>query len=663
MAMPEKTTILEKVPSDVTPEDLAKISDEDIVALHDSIHAMLLKGQIEEDEFTLLRDIIIQEMRNRGIKPLAEYKAEFHSQGPLVNSAYRDLGSFFVKVMDGAVTVSPVKSTDGANAIRINFDVDGIQKNLDEAMLAIAGRYKNSELLAFSSKKDAKGLPLFDLFLVPFGRAVMSRVPKPNGSPDEIEYYSSLPDATGQFMSAARSSSKKNSLEPSRFFKAMRQVRGVHPEVSQTNEALMEIFSDRQFPLYAVVRYSDVDVQIHRSSGQVSIFTQTGKNVTSLLPQVVEKMKQIGENRDLILLATLKFTNSDGTSAGTSFSENDLRQISLKGKDISVSIMPYDLLYYGEDIHPMEWTRRMTPEERQQLDPNSVKPINSLKHFNSVINGVFNKRDATGCLIYGNSPYNLSFYANDLIKVDKAFRFNAFIVSVEKTTLPGVNNMRLAVETGSLNFSPTFHVFMNEMNLIDIGHSHASSRWACQGDVVEVEATTLRHHFDTRSGLSSFEVVSPRIVNRASGIGFPFSANSLIEKAAEVGAYTFGLVKPDAVRYASTLSKDNPVLNFLWETKPNEIRYRVRDPKGFTEGKWGSIWIKKDKPRVRAIVGVPKGETSSVIQALRFPLEDGWTVAQAKSWAASHNFSELYSRPVEDDAEPIGADEVAGLFK
>lgn len=661
--MPEKTTILEKIPKEVTPEDLARISDEDLVALHDSIHSMLLKGQIEEEEFTFLRDVIIQEMRDRGIKPLAEYKAEFHSHGPLVNSAYRDLGGLFVKMMENVVTVSPVDTVDGAKAVRINFDIDGLQKNLDDAMLAIAGRYKNSDLLAFSSKKDDKGLPLFDAYLVPCGRTVTTRVPKPNGTPDEIEYFSSLSDASGQFMSAARSSSKKNSLEPSRFFKAMRQVRGVHPEVSQTNEALMEIFSDRQFPIYAVVNYSDVDVQIHRVKGQVSIFTQAGKNITNLLPQVVDRMKEIGEGHDLILLATIKFTNTDGSSAGTSFSENDLRQISMKGKDTIVHVMLYDLLFYREDIHPMEWTRRMTPEQKQQFDPASVKSINSLKHFNSVINSIFNKKDATGCLIYGNSPYSLGFYSNDIIRVDKSFRFNALVRAVEKTSLPGVNNMRLAVETGSLNFTSVLSVFMNEMNLIDIGQSHASSRWACQGDIMEVEATGLRHRYDCRTGLSTFEVVNPRIVNRASSVGFPSSANTLVEKAAEAGAYTFGLVKADVVRYASTLNKDNPVLNFLWETKPNEIRYRVKDPKSFTEGKWGSIWIKKDKPRVRAIVGVPKGETASVIQALRFPLEDGWTVAQAKKWAAEHDFSEIFSKPVEDGAEPIDADEVAELFK
>jgi hypothetical protein len=666
MAMPEKTTILEKVPSEVTPEDLAKISDEDLVALHDSIHSMLLKGQIEEDEFTFLRDVIIQEMRTRGIKPLAEYKAAFHSQGPLVNSAYRDLGGLFVKMMENVVTVSPLEGSNGAKAVRINFDAEGLQKNLDDVMLTIAGRYKNSELLAFSSKKDVDGLPLFDAYLVPCGKTIMTRVPSPNGTPEDLEYFSSLTEATGQFFSAARTSSKKNSLEPSRFFRQARHVRGVHPEISQSNEALMDIFSDHQFPIYAVARFSNVDVQIHRAKGVVSIFSQTGKNITALLPQVVERMAAfVPHGKDVIVLATLKFSDEQGATLGTFFTESDLRVIAKdKASQVKIEAKAYDYLFWGEDMHPMPWHKRITMDLPDlPFDSRVVKQINSLKHFSSVVNGFINRRDTAGYMLYEQRPYNLGCFENQIIQVDKAFRFNALVRTVEKTTLPSVNNMRLAVETGSLNFPQFFHVFMNEMNLIDIGQSHASSRWACPGDIMEVEATGLRHRYDARTGLSQFEIVNPRIVNRAGGVGFPSSANTVVEKAVEAGVYTFGLVKADVVRYASTLNKDNPVLWFLWETKPSEIRYRVKDPKGFTDGKWGSIWIKKDKPRVRAIVGVPTGEKASVIQALRFPLEDGWTVAQAKKWVAEHDFSEMFSRPVEDSAEPIDANEVAELFK
>lgn len=662
--MPEETTtVLEKLPKDLTPEDLAKISDEDLTALHDSIHAMLLKGQIEEEEFTILRDIIIQEMRARGIRPLAEYSEDMTGFNVLERGVYREWRNSFVKLKEDAVTFL---ADEKKKRVKVNFDAEGIRQGIDDAVLAMSSHFPESEILSFSTKREAKALSLFDAVLVPHGRRVALHTPMPNGTPEDVEYFSSLTEASGQFYSAARTSSKKNTLEPSRFFRQARHVRGVHPEVSQNNEALMDIFSDRQFPIYAVARFSNVDVQIHRAKGVVSIFTQTGKNVTAILPQVVERMASfVPHGKDMIALATLKFSNEKGETVGTSFTESDLRTIAKdKASPVKVEAKFYDVLFCGEDLHPMPWNRRMTLDLGDvTLDSRMIKSINSLKHFSSVVNSFINRRDTVGYLLYEQRPYTLGCFENQIIQVDKTFKFNAMVGSVEKTTVPRINNMRLLVEQGRLNFSGLPPVFIHDMSMIGIGQSIASSRWACQGDILEVEATGLRHRYNPATGLNVFEVLNPRVVNRATNVGFPSSADTLITNAVDAGVYTFGLVKPEGVRYASALHKDNPTLWFLWETKPSEIRYRVRDPGDFTEGKWGSIWVKKDAPRVRAIVGVPKGEKASVIQALRFPLEDGWTVASAKKWVAEHDFSEMFSKPVADDAEPIDANEVAELFK
>lgn len=73
-----------------------------------------------------------------------------------------------------------------------------------------------------------------------------------------------------------------------------------------------------------------------------------------------------------------------------------------------------------------------------------------------------------------------------------------------------------------------------------------------------------------------------------------------------------------------------------WEETENEIRHRVRDPEDFQPDSFRTITLKADKPRVFAIIGKLKGETKTTIQALRFPKEDGWTMAKAKRWVEEH---------------------------
>jgi len=73
-----------------------------------------------------------------------------------------------------------------------------------------------------------------------------------------------------------------------------------------------------------------------------------------------------------------------------------------------------------------------------------------------------------------------------------------------------------------------------------------------------------------------------------------------------------------------------------FEEGPNEISYRVRDPGGFQEDSFRRITLQKEKPRVFAIIGRLKGETTTTLQALRFPKEDEWTIPKAREWVKDH---------------------------
>jgi HK97 family phage prohead protease len=73
-----------------------------------------------------------------------------------------------------------------------------------------------------------------------------------------------------------------------------------------------------------------------------------------------------------------------------------------------------------------------------------------------------------------------------------------------------------------------------------------------------------------------------------------------------------------------------------WESVGDEIRHRLIDPAKFEDGSFRRIEIQKTKPRVGGIVGKLKGQKTMTLQALRFPLGDGWTVETAKAWVKEH---------------------------
>jgi len=79
---------------------------------------------------------------------------------------------------------------------------------------------------------------------------------------------------------------------------------------------------------------------------------------------------------------------------------------------------------------------------------------------------------------------------------------------------------------------------------------------------------------------------------------------------------------------------------FAWEETENEIRNRIKDPGDFQPDSFRRIQLQHTGKPVFAIIGRLKGETTTTIQALRFP-KDQWSVGDAKAWAAAHPMSEL----------------------
>jgi hypothetical protein len=236
-----------------------------------------------------------------------------------------------------------------------------------------------------------------------------------------------------------------------------------------------------------------------------------------------------------------------------------------------------------------------------------------------------------------------------MVVFHKTFKFNATVLDVRETCVPGLSNFSLGVFPGNLNFSESDYVSVSGRRYVRIGESLSTTRWSYPGDIVEVAARGLLHTFDEETNLNAVRTFNPRVINKVSTVGFPTGLPAVIKRAEQDTLYYHRILDPDGnSSYYNAMIDRSPLKVFKWEQTENEVRYRVRAPGLFQKDSFRTITLKKEKPQVRAIIGKMKGKTSTSVQALRFPKSDGWTLAKAQAWADGRTF-QVGNRLGEDD--------------
>jgi len=72
-----------------------------------------------------------------------------------------------------------------------------------------------------------------------------------------------------------------------------------------------------------------------------------------------------------------------------------------------------------------------------------------------------------------------------------------------------------------------------------------------------------------------------------------------------------------------------------WEETEEFIRSGHRDPGEFESDSLRTIWI-SEKEGIRAVIGKPKGETTTQVVSYLFLKEKGWNLEKAKAWFQEH---------------------------
>jgi len=636
---------------DTNTKDLSKISDEDLRALHDNLQGLLLKGQIGEEEFDILRERILEEMGVRGIRP---EEAPSFSVRP--KDVYSRLMKSLIFLKSGAVRVEG-KGEDRQWPFKVFFDKTGFNEAFKRAGFSIQQLFKGkADGLIFSSEEAKEAEDVYDLWLVPKGRQITFKKDDLNGNAEEFGYFFQLRKGSGQSCSAARSTSRKDEVKPGRFVRTMPTTRAVQPELQQTCGDVVKAFENEKFPVYLVPRQSELDVQIHKSKGKTQIWLNNGLELTKHLYEFVKAFNEKAP-KDIVILANINVCSADGV---LSTPEAIDALYSKKGHSPLTFFEAYDCLYFGQDIHMLPWTDRFDIVEKLVGGPlkdlatfgfSGFSIINSAGHMIPSLNRMKKSKCATSAFVYTNDPYSLNGSSLDrTVLYEKTFEFNAVVLEVYETHIPGVYNFSIGADPGNLNFSDSEYVSINGKKMIKLGTTISTTRWSYPGDIVKIAAKGLMHAYDEEDDLNAIRIFRARVVDRVNTVGFPNGIGCMVERAEDRALYYHRMLDIDGeTRYYNAMIDRSPLKVFKWESMPNEIRYRVREPGIFQpNGMGGSTFktttIKEEKPQVRAIIGKLKGKTSTTIQSLRFPKKDGWTLAKAQSWASGRKFQEMGNR-------------------
>jgi len=641
------------------PSDLGKISDEELIALDESILGLLLQGQLDEESFKNLQAAIAEEMKQRGIKPEVKTEPTQFAQRKM-----REIGN---RLRNSILTlkggVAKVRSDVAGERCTFFFDEEGVTDAFKGCALKINEILPDkSEHLQFSTKPACSfDMPIYDLCLVPHGREVDFKLEYVTGRAEDVAYFHQLRQSSQQLCGAARSSTKRDEVAAGRFFRCLPFTRCVQTEAHQSVEDVSRSFDSQTEAVTAVARCSDVDVQIHKKGDKIKVWTNEGVECSLAFKEAIEALKEHGPAEDYVLLANVKvMPDGSATPMPSSFIRRFLKNP--RPHKVCHELRVFDCLFFKHDLHNLHWKGRIkyfNDENWPALIFSSAMSSESKPgHVTSSIRHYRKHPDVAEVMVYSNDPYNLSPAIGDAIPLyEKTVKFNGIVLDCKKTMIPGVSNLTIGIDPGSLAFSAATIVKQDGKKYAVLGDTISTSRWAYPGEIMEISAREVMHEFDVLRNRNEIHATGMRVVNKVNDVGFPNLAKHLIEEAVDNGVYFSYIVVPGSgIQYnKDRVSEMSALKIFKWEQTENEVRYRVRPPGIFEKDSFRTITLKKSKPTVRAIIARPKGKTGTKVQALRFPKSEGWTLAKAQEWAKSRDFQIHPSR--EDVENPDGSKE------
>lgn len=376
-------------------------------------------------------------------------------------------------------------------------------------------------------------LPAMDLKLVP----------KDDFQPVEVE-DSLMKDS--HFLKQAATSKKKDRIAAGKFFYPMKPVRAAGVEERMTIDQLVSLF-DTEDTVMVEKKYDGVACALMKASGEVTIVSDDGNEVTDRFPELAEEFKNLevegSKPSTLTMMAEIEIWR-DGEHWKREEVSGYLHSDGEPDEEGVVANV-FDILFEnGQDLHGMSFRDRRKKLERYDFPQSTWSKPDTSEMFN-LSEGIEASsreqiREAAEKLSYVqasegvvakemDSKYYIDNGSHDeWVKFHKNVMFDAIVLETKETAQEGVYNYRYGLQSSN----PATPMEFGGEEYEEVGWTFSTDTDVDKGDIIEVEAETIIvSHEDDKVDVTAWV---PRFMGRAEKDS-PDRVESVIEKADKKG--------------------------------------------------------------------------------------------------------------------------------
>lgn len=534
----------ESVIERVVSVDVSSLEDEEIIKFHGEVHLEWEKrGSRADDELAVNAHLIlIEEMKKRGLEHRPNEKLDELTLG----YSELDLGGVMPKLQTSFSIADPFLALTGSLAVGgKGNDIDLWVSSLEQKDLLEIVSFRLNSMLPENLKGKIhlvpSNRPPFTNY-IPFARLRVEILPgirqkliamgeeKDESASETIKFFEDL----GFEIS-------KVGITPCTFFIPLKVMgKGYRKAETYSIEGLLKELKEEFFPYIVEMKFDGMRVQIHKGKGQVKIFSDNGKDITSRFPTAVASLEEL-EVESLVLDAECTgildekhigrsdvagYVHSKEKPDDTPFTFNIFDCVFLENRDLS-----------GEPLRTRKSALKSLHLKGECFHKIEYDVVGKASEIKKSVNHFSNLPHSEGAMLKSyQADYALTGRSTDWVKFKKEVDLDAEVVQKTRT------------KSGAFNY---LCVIRDGKKKIPVGNTYNTRQDVDVGRIIRVAFVNLNKYTDPKTGEIWFNWVFPRFLEVREDKKLPDNLNT----ALRVNKDTHGEVdeKTYPKRYAALL--------------------------------------------------------------------------------------------------------------
>lgn len=375
----------------------------------------------------------------------------------------------------------------------------------------------------------------------------------------------------------AEMSTREDIVDMFRFFIMMKPTKGSQPKKRQSIESFLELFSEKDFPVYNTKKYDGNAHVIWKDGDKVKIQSITGVDNTSHFPNVVKEVQELKFDK-LALCCEIELWDGDmhlpREAAAGSFHSSD------QSDDSQVIVNVFDCVYADEDIHGRSFEERDTilnklgcGQSTDEVPDTDIKLNKTPAHLCKDIHEL--KKSVEELSLKPGSEGTVTKRANGIYVLDgkrgQQIKFHVtgdcFVTILKKTPIKGSTSVwtygvgvTITLSEDRKERIPSSDVMTlpgrDGRQFVFLGNTFSSSQNLRIGDVAVMEYEQVNLTYNEDKDTVEISTYFPRLLlESVSDDDITDSMNSLINKARKARVLVEKVIK-DGTQTFETFNKD-----------------------------------------------------------------------------------------------------------